>query len=45
MTIQESGVLQDGTTYARVLGITETVEREGMAKEVSAEKIEIGGEV
>ena len=45
MTIQGSGVLQDGTTYTRELGITETVEREGVAKEVSAEKIDIGGDV
>jgi hypothetical protein len=47
MIIQGSGVLQDGTTYTRELGITETVEREreGVAKEVSAERMKIGGEL
>ena len=45
MNIQGSGVLQDGTKYTRELNITETMEREGISKEVSAEKIEIGGDV
>ena len=44
MTIQGSGVLQDGSRYTRELSITETLEREGMVKEVSAEKIEIEDE-
>ena len=44
MTIQGSGVLQDGSRYTRELSFTETLEREGVVKEVSAEKIEIEGE-
>ena len=44
MTIQGSGVLQDGSRYTRELSIIETLGREGMVKEVSAEKIEIDGE-
>ena len=44
MTIQGSGVLQDGSRYTRELSITDTLGRERLIKEVSAEKIEIEGE-
>ena len=45
MTIQGSGELEDGTRYTRKLSITETMERDGINREVSEERIEIGGEV
>ena len=45
MTIQGSGVLKDGSKYTRKLSIMETVGQDGVVKEVSAEKIEVDGEV
>ena len=45
MSIEGSGVLEDGTRYSRELSIIETIERDGVTKEVSEERVEIGEEV
>ena len=45
LSIQGSGVLQDGSKYTRELSIFETVDIGGLVKESFAEKIEVAGEV